>query len=452
MAAVQGKEYTREGEEAREGARKMAGGETTVLVTGCSGYVGSYVVDALLRSGFKVRGSVRRRGNAAELAAAVGATKAAELEECVCDLMQDGGWDTACEGARYVCHVASPFPIAQQGERSASRLLSSFYRVSRDEYENIIKPAIEGTRRVLSAAACSTTVERVVVTSSVASVCGGLALRSADGFDEKDWTPLGDEDGSAKVDAYCRSKSLAEKIAWLFAKKAPITRDEILASLLPPSSLAPSTGLAPASATDSFGDKSGEEEQDEVATWMRAQVDAIDALFSSGARRLEIATVNPSYVMGPMMLKRHCDDSTSSVVVKKMLTMQMRAAPALSLTCVDVRDVAEAHLGAMLDETASGERYIANAGSAWLLDIGGALREKYGARFALPRFTAPYFAVYLVSFFDREVAAMLPNMGHEQRISGDKTKAALLSKREYIPISESVVELAEALIKHGIVA
>ena len=51
------------------------------------------------------------------------------------DLLQDEGWAAAMKGCEYVLHVASPFPA----------------RVPEDENE-IIRPAVEGTVRVLRAA------------------------------------------------------------------------------------------------------------------------------------------------------------------------------------------------------------------------------------------------------------------------------------------------------------
>merc|ERR1711907_164868 len=236
QAAAAAHTHTR-GAEAFESEREIgaAAMTTKVLVTGCSGYVGSHVVDQLLKGGFAVRGSVRRPGGSEELVKAVVGADGKTFEECEANLLQDGGWDEACKGVRFVCHVASPFPLAQQGKRSVAGLLSSFYRVNEEEFEHIIKPAIEGTRRVLSAAAQSSSVERVVVTSSVAAVVGSLSVTKNDGsdFDESDWTPLGHAAQSEKVDAYSRSKALAEKVAWLFATKAPISREEIMGTLFP---------------------------------------------------------------------------------------------------------------------------------------------------------------------------------------------------------------------------
>ena len=54
-----------------------------------------------------------------------------------------------------VLHLASPFPTENPKDESV-----------------LIIPAVEGTQNVLKACALSSTVKRVVLTSSVASICG----------------------------------------------------------------------------------------------------------------------------------------------------------------------------------------------------------------------------------------------------------------------------------------
>ena len=73
----------------------------------------------------------------------------------VTNLSSDEGWDEAMEGCDYVLHVASP--IAMQ--------------LPKDEDE-MVKPAVEGTLRVLKAAS-KAGVKRVVITSSVAAIMYG---------------------------------------------------------------------------------------------------------------------------------------------------------------------------------------------------------------------------------------------------------------------------------------
>jgi dihydroflavonol-4-reductase len=169
---------------------------TTVLVTGASGFIGLHCVLQLLEQGYRVRGTVRNAGRADEVREAMvanvgsGATDRLELVEA--DLTQDDGWADAVRGCTYVLHVASPFPN----------------RVPDDENE-LIKPAMEGTLRVLKAAE-EAGVRRVVLTSSLAAVSSGHPHDNARVFDEDDWSIV------ERCPPYPKSKTLAERAAWDF--------------------------------------------------------------------------------------------------------------------------------------------------------------------------------------------------------------------------------------------
>jgi nucleoside-diphosphate-sugar epimerase len=158
----------------------------TVLVTGGSGFIGGWCVDALLDRGFDVRATAR----SAEAAARIQAVTPA-VDVAIADLSTDDGWAAAVEGCRYVLHVASPL-----GAGGA------------DDPDAIIRPARDGTVRVVRAAAAAG-IERVVVTSACAAAQPG-DLRADVVTDETLWT-----DPDAKnLTPYRRSKVLAERAAW----------------------------------------------------------------------------------------------------------------------------------------------------------------------------------------------------------------------------------------------
>jgi dihydroflavonol-4-reductase len=188
----------------------------TVLVTGGSGYVGSWVIIELLRRGYRVRTTLRRLSRADDVGAAI----AAGMDEVASErlsfhqagLLEDAGWKEAAAGADYVLHVASPMPLGE-------------YRG-----QDVITPAREGTRRVLEAAHAGGA-RRVVITSSAAAAVPQDRDSVAD---ETVWSEFPDE---ARYN-YPRSKTLAEQDAWQFAESTGIE----LSAVLPGSILGPVLG------------------------------------------------------------------------------------------------------------------------------------------------------------------------------------------------------------------
>ncbi len=130
----------------------------TVLVTGGSGFLGSWCVIDLLRRGYGVRTTVRDLSREAALRGAIAPVLDAgdRLSVLAADLRSDDGWERAVSGCDYVLHVASPFPPVQPKDP-----------------DELIVPAREGTLRVLEAS-LDAGVQRVVVTSSIAAITGAL--------------------------------------------------------------------------------------------------------------------------------------------------------------------------------------------------------------------------------------------------------------------------------------
>jgi nucleoside-diphosphate-sugar epimerase len=85
----------------------------TVLVTGGSGYIGSWCVIGLLQQGYTVRTTVRDPRREGEVRASVArmVDPGNRLSVHAANLSSDEGWDAAAEGADYVLHVASPLGV-----------------------------------------------------------------------------------------------------------------------------------------------------------------------------------------------------------------------------------------------------------------------------------------------------------------------------------------------------
>ncbi|MGI8841770.1 MAG: hopanoid-associated sugar epimerase [Caulobacteraceae bacterium] len=159
------------------GVARLESGDR-VLVTGGSGFVGSAVLRALGGRGLKVRALARAtsaRGNLAGL----------DCEIAVGDMTDAGAMSDALDGVRWLFHVAAD------------------YRLWARRPGEIVRANVEGTRVVMEGALAAG-VERVVYTSSVAT------LRAGEGAAPVDETaPLADGEG---IGAYKRSKVAAERL------------------------------------------------------------------------------------------------------------------------------------------------------------------------------------------------------------------------------------------------
>jgi dihydroflavonol-4-reductase len=170
----------------------------TVLITGLSGFIAKHCAVELLNAGYGVRGTVRSLPKASEVGASLARhADVSRLEFAQADLESDAGWSEAVAGCGHVLHVASPFPTRQP----------------KDEQE-LIRPAVQGTLRVLRAAAAAN-VGRFVQTSSTAAVFYGHPRDRTAPFTEDDWTNVDDP----AVTAYSKSKTLAERAAREFMQR-----------------------------------------------------------------------------------------------------------------------------------------------------------------------------------------------------------------------------------------
>jgi Nucleoside-diphosphate-sugar epimerases len=90
---------------------------------------------------------------------------------------------------------------------------------------------------------------------------------------------------------------------------------------------------------------------------------------------LELATVNPVGVMGPVLSAKY---SHSNVQIQEMLEGKIKALPKVDSGYVDVRDVVSLHILAMTSDKANGERFLATTGETLsMMDVADILREAF---------------------------------------------------------------------------
>lgn len=145
-----------------------------VLVTGGSGFIAGHIILRLLQEGYPVRATLRSRAKETavrDVLGSAGMTRGEDLEFVEADLTRDAGWPEAMAGVQHVLHVASP---VQPGHVK--------------DPDQVIRPAREGTLRVLRAARDGG-VRRVVLTSAFHAVGFGHP-HSHPTFTEEDWSVL----------------------------------------------------------------------------------------------------------------------------------------------------------------------------------------------------------------------------------------------------------------------
>ena len=178
----------------------------TIAVTGANGFIGAWVCSELLAQGFKVRAVVRDASNV-DKHGFLKTLPGAEQGLTLCDgNLVPGGYDAAFAGVDGVVHTVAVVEVLD----------------SSDAENKILKPALEGTKIALEAAA-KAQVKRFVVLSSVAAVQSILGKSDDHTFTEKDWN----EWSALKTDAYGFAKTQQERAVWAFVADAKPSFDAV---------------------------------------------------------------------------------------------------------------------------------------------------------------------------------------------------------------------------------
>jgi nucleoside-diphosphate-sugar epimerase len=156
-----------------------------------------------LEAGLTVHCAVRSPNNAEKVQHLVDAVKGTkgELKFFKADLLDEGSYEEAMKGCSVVFHTASPFNMSVDPAKVD---------------EQLFDPAIKGTKNVLTSVSKTSSVKRVVLTSSVYATM----TDAADCLDEPNQALTEDswnKTASRTYNPYAFSKVLAEKEAWKIA-------------------------------------------------------------------------------------------------------------------------------------------------------------------------------------------------------------------------------------------
>ncbi|KAL5335215.1 3-beta hydroxysteroid dehydrogenase/isomerase family protein [Aspergillus crustosus] len=181
-----------------------------IFITGATGFIGSAIALEALKTGYRLRISVRKQSQILAIESLLSAYKDEIEFVAIPDITQESSFAGKLDGADYVLHVASPLV---QG-------------VDRETY---FGPAVKGTTAVLSEAEKVESVKKVVITSSIAALVplGGLPEGGVI-HENNNWDFIVDTEGSfteendfaTGMKLYHASKILANNATWDFHKCA----------------------------------------------------------------------------------------------------------------------------------------------------------------------------------------------------------------------------------------
>lgn len=295
-----------------------------------------------------------------------------------------------CPGSKHKLELVEADLTSDAGWAEAVRgcqyvlhVASPFVVGEPNDPNELIVPAVEGTLRVLRAVAAMETLPRRVVVTSSVAAVSN-GHRKVD-FTDDDWTVL--DDPTEPVSAYPRSKTMAEAAAWKFVAELP------------------------------------------------------------AERRFELATVNPSAVLGPMLSSNSC---ASGEIAVKVLLAQFPALPDVRFAKVSVFDVARAHLLAMTHPQAAGKRFVVSSSPSGIREYGAVIGREFRPLGYRPvSMHAPNFVLHALAFFgDREARGSAPLLGRDERFACANARDILGLR--LVEEFDLIKEMTLAMIAHGL--
>ncbi len=163
---------------------------------------------------------------------------------------------------------------------------------------------------------------------------------------------------------------------------------------------------------------------------------------------IELAVINPVAIFGPLL---GTDMSTGFQLLKGLMDGSTKAVPRINFGIVDVRDVADLHLRAMVSPNAAGQRFLAIGGEIMSFqEIAVVLKNNMGEHGKLiTTRIMPDWMIRVASLFNAKAKWVLPQLNKVKTASNDKAKNLL----GWEPRSneEALVASADSLISFKLV-
>ena len=164
--------------------------------------------------------------------------------------------------------------------------------------------------------------------------------------------------------------------------------------------------------------------------------------------RWDLVVINPSLVVGPGINPNATSESFA--MVKQFGDGSMKSgAPRFGFGCVDVRDLAYAHMAAAYIPGAKG-RHIISGHESDLFEMAQTLVPKYGSKYPLPRRVMPKWLVWLVApmvnkAMTRKIVSLNVNVPWKANNSKSKKELGVT----YRPLAETLNDMFQQLVDNG---
>ncbi len=169
-------------------------------------------------------------------------------------------------------------------------------------------------------------------------------------------------------------------------------------------------------------------------------------LVADAGQSERLAVVNPGAILGPLL---STDGSFSLELIQRLLK-GMPGVPRIGFSIVDVRDVADLHVKAMLSPDAGGERFVAVGDFRWMGEVAEVLRTRLEEGAAkVPRRGVPDLVVRAMGLFDPAVRSITAQLGKKSLYSSEKAKRVLGWTPR--PVEETALDCARSMIELGAV-
>jgi nucleoside-diphosphate-sugar epimerase len=143
----------------------------------------------------------------------------------------------------------------------------------------------------------------------------------------------------------------------------------------------------------------------------------------AGSNGLELAVINPGMIFGPLS---GANFGTSIGLLLQLMNGKFTRLPRFGFPVVDVRDVADAHIKAMIHPAASGQRFLAAGKFLWLKDVSAILARafpEYTSR--LPTKEIPNWQVRVMALVSPMSRMIVHELGRDLSVDSSKARRVL---------------------------